>query len=975
MIVRFVGLTLLAATVANAHEPTRVAVVTFEGDAEPYLREGLAAEVAHWLYRLPDVVVQDVPGPGTDVVLTGRLRVTKDRAAVDVLLSTFDGDKEVFAETLAHSRQHLAALPRQIASHVAGSLSPAELPALETVEAYDAYLKALVSESPVETGLAFGHSSYPPAVTLVGSAYLARAGEVGGRGPYYDKAAQALTRAFELDALYPPAREKLASYYAKRGRSEKTLELMLEGRKHHPAWPGFEKTIGYVLRYAGHMEESIRAYKRAQKLDPGLENLVSTQDQITKSYIYMGRYEEALASHRKVLHVLEELGRPANEKQAFYEGVIHLYASDPASAVACFDAGAATDADSVWTTFGRGYRGIALDDRESVEEVLDALERRVVVDGERHYRLVHFAAYLGRVDAALRHLEASIGSGFFNAPYIRNDPLVRPLHGNPRFSALIDEAFARHRAFAEQRERRTLEIASDATFPPFHFIDDGTPTGFDVELAKLVAKRAGLEPRVSVTPYDELLSGLSDAKHDLVAASTGITPERQKTYLFTSPYYATFQAALVRVGPREPSSLAELTGRRVGASGSGTAARAMRSVMGVEHVALTEEGVAPLVDGRVDSIVVDEWHAVEMARASNGTLRVLSEPVATERYAFVLAKGQDALKRELDSALAALTAEGEVAALRARFGVERGPEWPIQVASAMNAVITRGVAQEQGACAVTIDCPTEGNVREAHCGEITAGDGSVWAVPSPITTEGTLVDVYNECTVGGDNPDYEEELETQVVDEGGEEITAYLFGDNYFELYANGEYIGRDAVAFTPFNAHAARIRVDYPVTYAVLLVDWEGYLGVGLEDTRGRFHIGDGGFIATFSDGARTDEEWKCKTFYVAPLDDPGCVAFDEHGNPDSSSCPSEDEAVSCIANDPTRTCRALHLPLPEGWMRPDFDDSAWLPASTYTADEVTGAPGFRNYENTLFRGARFIWTQNLDLDNQVVCRKTVTR
>ena len=324
-----------------------------------------------------------------------------------------------------------------------------------------------------------------------------------------------------------------------------------------------------------------------------------------------------------------------------------------------------------------------------------------------------------------------------------------------------------------------------------------------------------------------------------------------------------------------------------------------------------------------------------------------------------------------------LTEEGVVAALRARFGVARDAEWPVQVESAARGIVTQGVAQTRGPCAVTVECQGGGNIREALCGEITADDGSVWAVPSPITDGATPVDVFNECTGGGANPDYEADLETQIIDDAdadaGVEITAHLFGDNYFELYVNGVYVGRDAVGFTPFNSHAARFQVSYPVTYAALLVDWEGYLGVGLEDTRDRFHIGDGGFIATFSDGTATDETWKCKVFYVAPLDDAGCVAFDAHGNADSSSCPSEDAAVSCIENDPTSTCRALHLPLPDGWMRPELDDSDWLPATTYTPDEVTGSPGFRNYEDTLFRGGEFIWTSNLDLDNQVVCRKTV--
>lgn len=288
-------------------------------------------------------------------------------------------------------------------------------------------------------------------------------------------------------------------------------------------------------------------------------------------------------------------------------------------------------------------------------------------------------------------------------------------------------------------------------------------------------------------------------------------------------------------------------------------------------------------------------------------------------------------------------------------------------------VVTQGIAQQSGACSVTIDCQGGGNIREALCGEVTAEDGSRWALPAPISGGAPAVDVFNECTGEGANPDYEMELTTKILDENGHDITAFLFGDNYFELYVNGEFMGRDAVAFTPFNSHVARYRVSYPITYAVSLVDWEGYLGVGLEDQGERIHIGDAGFIATFSDGTVTNQDWKCKAFYVAPLDNPDCLELDANGNLDSSACPRTDDTVSCIGNDPTRTCRAAHQPLPDNWMSPEYDDSGWVPATTYTADEVTNAAGFRNYEDSLFASSQFIWTSNLNLDNHVICRLTV--
>ena len=226
-----------------------------------------------------------------------------------------------------------------------------------------------------------------------------------------------------------------------------------------------------------------------------------------------------------------------------------------------------------------------------------------------------------------------------------------------------------------------LRIASDATFPPFHFIDaSSAPTGFDIELARLVAERAGFRPLVVVRPYDDLLSGLTSAAHDLVAATTGITPEREKLYLFTRPYFETCQAALVRVGPGEPRTTADLRGRRVGAAGSGTSARALRGIAGAEAVPLGkgQAGVPSLEGGAIDALIVDEFGAVATARASKGRLRVLPQPVARELYAFVLPRGRDDLKRGLDRALEALERDGGVRALRVRFGVERDESWPVE---------------------------------------------------------------------------------------------------------------------------------------------------------------------------------------------------------------------------------------------------------------------------------------------------------
>jgi tetratricopeptide (TPR) repeat protein len=284
-------------------------------------------------------------------------------------------------------------------------------------------------------------------LTLLGRLYLDRAGEVGGRGLEYDLAEKMLEKALALAPDSPPTRHLLSSLCAKRGRPERTVTLIREGLAAHPFYAGFHTTLGYVLRYAGLMNESMAAYRRAQQLDAGLESLVSTQGQITKSLIYQGDYANAAVSHRQMLEHLARIQRAPNEKQVFYEGVIHLYAGDRTRAIECFRAATAIDPDSVWTVFGRAYQAMLQNDRGRVADIVEGLEQRVVVDGERRYRLVHFCAFLGRRDAALEHLKTAIEGGFFNAPYIGEDPLLDSLRAHPRFARLLEKAKARQSAF------------------------------------------------------------------------------------------------------------------------------------------------------------------------------------------------------------------------------------------------------------------------------------------------------------------------------------------------------------------------------------------------------------------------------------------------------------------------------------------------------------------------------------------------
>jgi len=275
--------------------------------------------------------------------------------------------------------------------------------------------------------------------------------------------------------------------------------------------------------------------------------------------------------------------------------------------------------------------------------------------------------------------------------------------------------------------------------------------------------------------------------------------------------------------------------------------------------------------------------------------------------------------------------------------------------------------------------------RKAPIGTSTATDGSTWTVPAEVnfTNESFpfASDLFNPCTKVAYRS-VEEALAaldgTDIieVDADGEIVTAYVFADNYFEMYINGVPVGKDNVPFTQFNSNIVRFKVNTPFTIAMKLVDWEENSGLGSEANRGQaFHPGDGGMVAVFKNEkgetiASTDANWKAQTFYTAPLRDLSCAS--EKGTLRlSETCSTED------SND-GRLYYALHWKVPTNWQSADFDDSKWPKATEFTNQTigVDNKPSYTNFTDIFDDStvdAKFIWSTNVILDNEVIVRYTV--
>jgi polar amino acid transport system substrate-binding protein len=88
--------------------------------------------------------------------------------------------------------------------------------------------------------------------------------------------------------------------------------------------------------------------------------------------------------------------------------------------------------------------------------------------------------------------------------------------------------------------RGSLRVSTDPNYAPQSFINDkGELDGFDVDVAKEVAKRLGVKVEFITPDWDTIVSGNWGDRWDISIGSMTITTDRQQVLYFTPPYYYT----------------------------------------------------------------------------------------------------------------------------------------------------------------------------------------------------------------------------------------------------------------------------------------------------------------------------------------------------------------------------------------------------------------------------------------------------
>nr|HID14781.1 amino acid ABC transporter substrate-binding protein [Anaerolineae bacterium] len=193
------------------------------------------------------------------------------------------------------------------------------------------------------------------------------------------------------------------------------------------------------------------------------------------------------------------------------------------------------------------------------------------------------------------------------------------------------------------RETGILRVGMDASFPPFETITaDGTLVGFDVDLARELGRRLGVEVQFVVNlPYDGLYDALAVDRVDAVISALVVNPARMADFAYSTPYFDAGQVLVVREGESGIEEMADLGGRTIavefGTQGDLEARTWARRLSGltVAPYQTAAGALAALAAGEADGALVDHVSALA-ATGAGSRLVIVGEPVVEEPYAVVM---------------------------------------------------------------------------------------------------------------------------------------------------------------------------------------------------------------------------------------------------------------------------------------------------------------------------------------------------
>ncbi|WP_409361850.1 transporter substrate-binding domain-containing protein [Bartonella heixiaziensis] len=221
--------------------------------------------------------------------------------------------------------------------------------------------------------------------------------------------------------------------------------------------------------------------------------------------------------------------------------------------------------------------------------------------------------------------------------------------------------------FIQSTNAQTLKIASDASYPPFSYIDSNNELqGFDIDISYALCKKMNVECTLITQNFEGMIPGLLAKKYDAIISSLAPTQERLQKIDFTDPYYNTALAVIVT----KDSEITEISAEAFKGKNLGVQSNTTQAAYAEDHYASEEVNIKlyptiievnrDLLSRRLDVVIADKLQALNWLQNEGkdccqllGTLEETNFPIA-----IALRQNNNELKNKFNEAIKEIRLDG-----------------------------------------------------------------------------------------------------------------------------------------------------------------------------------------------------------------------------------------------------------------------------------------------------------------------------
>ena len=222
------------------------------------------------------------------------------------------------------------------------------------------------------------------------------------------------------------------------------------------------------------------------------------------------------------------------------------------------------------------------------------------------------------------------------------------------------------------QERGTIVVGLEGDWAPWSYVgEDDELTGYDVEVAKAIADKLGVELQIVPGEWDGLFAGMDAGRYDLVINGVEVTEDRAEKYDFADPYAYIRTALIVRGDNDDIHTFEDLQGKKTANSIASTYMNLAESYGATCYgVATLDETLTMVLQGRVDATLnAIVSYTDYMSQHPDSNLKVVATTEDASNVAIPMRKGDDTatLREAVNQAIAELREEGTLSELSIRF--------------------------------------------------------------------------------------------------------------------------------------------------------------------------------------------------------------------------------------------------------------------------------------------------------------------